>query len=185
MARLIWLLLGLVAVLQVAQADPLTNQTTQVAQVGTLANQTKESPPHCAAVNRTINLETLANGKKYFFSRWYVLTFDLAIAGCKEFGLHLAHPKNQADLDALHKRADYYDEHWWFYGARNFAEPGEAFDYRWEDGTKLEENSPLWGEGADLSRGCVDLWIRVDSKLRTSDCTRPQFFVCEVPAECY
>ncbi|XP_059489689.1 uncharacterized protein LOC132204861 [Neocloeon triangulifer] len=132
-------------------------------------------------------LTTAANGKQYFFSNPIQTFWPEANKSCADKGLHLATVSNRIDLDAVHQKAReiHRGEEYWVSG-KNFGDQNHL-DYRWLDGSKLEESSDLWASGTVKNYGCVEIRAYEFSNLYSASCSgnRKSFFICELPSECY
>ncbi|XP_059470939.1 uncharacterized protein LOC132193958 [Neocloeon triangulifer] len=148
-----------------------------------IANE-EESKDVCNLA-RSTNLTTLSNGKKYFFSYPTQGNWSEAKKGCAERGLHLTALKNRIDLDAVYQKATQIAT-WksWFLGAKNYGTK-DKLEFRWFDGSKLEENDKLWADDADKKRGCVRIISSSSSFLLEATCSVKKNFICELPSECY
>ncbi|XP_059489691.1 uncharacterized protein LOC132204862 isoform X2 [Neocloeon triangulifer] len=142
-------------------------------------------PINCT-LPRLSTMTTATNGKKYFFSYPTEAFWAVANESCAERGLLLATVSNQIDLDAVHQKAREIKrgDEWWV-SAKNLG--GESqLDYRWHDGSKLEQSSALWANGTVKNRGCVEIRTYEFSKLYSASCsTEKSHYICELPTECY
>ncbi|XP_059488488.1 uncharacterized protein LOC132204176 isoform X2 [Neocloeon triangulifer] len=138
-------------------------------------------------IARSSIFNVLSNGKKYIFSFPVKVTWSVANKSCDVMGLHLATLRNQNDLDAVYDkiRETYGKRLQWWVSGYNFAGDGN-FDFRWHDGTYLDENSDLWMMDTKKKGNCVDLWTGNDvNKLYAGICHQPRYFICELPTYCY
>ncbi|XP_059477339.1 uncharacterized protein LOC132197798 isoform X3 [Neocloeon triangulifer] len=140
-------------------------------------------------LSRTAELTKLSNGKKYAFSYpehdWELTPADAATK-CAEKGLHLATFRDEADLNAVvTAAADRTTYAWrWWVSAKNHGS-GENYDVRWHDGSVLERKSPLWRFEGGTKEGCVYFHSGNDRRLNWSECRDHNYYVCELPTECY
>ncbi|XP_059470806.1 hepatic lectin-like [Neocloeon triangulifer] len=132
-------------------------------------------------LGKSANLKTLSNGKKYSFLHVTAVNWTLANETCTNLGLNLAtiRDQNEAEVVAEEAQRTNYHNGWWVL-ARNSGE-----DFHWQDGTKLELDSPLWKDGADKSQDCVRIYNWNGGKLDSLSCAELRFFICELPSDCY
>ncbi|XP_059471010.1 C-type lectin domain family 4 member F-like [Neocloeon triangulifer] len=140
-------------------------------------------PPHCNLA-RSSKLTMLSNGKIYSFHPTYE-NWNSANETCVKKGLHLATitDLNEATLVAAEAKRIKKGTGWWV-SAKNQAS-GSAKDFRWNDGSKLELDSPLWEENADKRYDCIHTYNWPKGKLYSHSCNSDQPFICELPSECY
>ncbi|XP_059476997.1 uncharacterized protein LOC132197621 [Neocloeon triangulifer] len=131
-------------------------------------------------LSRSANLTLLSNGKMYFLSHPITANWSVANETCAKMGLHLATLTDHADFEIVWKHANTtgHDCLWWL-SARNLGVGGE-YNFRWHDGTKLEETSSLWREHASKA-GCVYFLSRPYKKLNGLSCTNDAHFICQLP----
>ncbi|XP_059470750.1 C-type lectin domain family 4 member F-like [Neocloeon triangulifer] len=134
---------------------------------------------------RLANLTLLPNGKKYLFSHSSFVDWNSANESCVKQGLHLATivDLNDAQIVANQGQRVKQVPGWWV-SAKNFAS-GDEKDFRWQDGTNLALDSPLWVNNAgDEKRGCVLIYNYNVGFLNSNPCTSERHFICQLPAEC-
>ncbi|XP_059491159.1 C-type lectin domain family 4 member F-like [Neocloeon triangulifer] len=142
---------------------------------------------------RVGGLTLLSNGKSYSFHQ-AGKSWSSANETCVKQGLHLATIRDREELLLVLEEAnkvDRYTENWWV-SAKNAA-TGSEQDFRWQDGTQLESNSTLWGNGDHENEDCVRIhyyFSSYDAKSYTSGklfrhpCTETSYYICELPSEC-
>ncbi|XP_059478121.1 C-type lectin domain family 4 member F-like isoform X2 [Neocloeon triangulifer] len=128
------------------------------------------------------NLTRLSNGKKYYFHT-YSKNWIEANKTCASMGLHLATLRDHTDLNVTraHANATRRGSDWWV-STINYEIP-TRYNVRWHDGSELPQNSTLWKYGADKLGGCVYLYT--GGKLNGYNCRDNNYFICELPRECY
>ncbi|XP_059478232.1 C-type lectin domain family 4 member F-like [Neocloeon triangulifer] len=145
-------------------------------------------PCYGCAIARSAYLTELSNGKKYYFNKTRV-NWDEAEERCKGMGLTLATIRDETDLNATwaeakrreHSQHEFVKGSYWWLSAKDYGKEGK-YDVRWQDGSELEQNSPLWRADADKKKGCV----YVDTgKLKGGACSSTIYFICELPSQCY
>ncbi|XP_059488897.1 uncharacterized protein LOC132204419 [Neocloeon triangulifer] len=108
---------------------------------------------------------------------------------CVEMGLHFFSVRNQKELEILHMQAAVIldDVLPWWVSARNYGKDDDHLDFRWQDGSKFEENSRLWAPDPACStrRACVEIGTTDLRKLFCGTCLFPKNYICELPPECY
>ncbi|XP_059474363.1 uncharacterized protein LOC132196015 isoform X2 [Neocloeon triangulifer] len=140
--------------------------------------------PYCK-VARSSNLKLLLNGKMYLFSHQNKGNWNYANEICTEKNLHLAIIRNQKDAQEVVAEAKrIISSHSWWVSAKNQGSGGRK-DFRWNDETKLELDSPLWWDEADKTQNCVRIYDWPNGKLNSLECTDFRPFICELPNECY
>ncbi|XP_059473578.1 uncharacterized protein LOC132195528 [Neocloeon triangulifer] len=114
-------------------------------------------------VARFADLKKAANDKKYFFAYHplqHESNWTTAHSVCSKMNLHLAQIKDIFELLAVYTEASRVDDSerkgWWL--SAKYADSEEGPGNFWHDGTKLEENSPMWRENANKTSGCVYFW---------------------------
>ncbi|XP_059482463.1 uncharacterized protein LOC132200775 [Neocloeon triangulifer] len=135
---------------------------------------------------RLMELTTASNGKKYYFSDTSKAgTWTDANDWCENRGLYLATLKNQIDLDAVHQKTKTLNvNYWWWWVSAKSEGNGEDPDYRWRDGSKVEEN--MWAADNYNAQGCVAIRTAKNSSLYSVRCNdNSNYFICELPIECY
>ncbi|XP_059476130.1 uncharacterized protein LOC132197091 [Neocloeon triangulifer] len=194
---LITFIVGIVLLLAAVLASALLVYFLLEAKVSTLEEKIALNNDHFPQVDETLishqcaiapNLTQLPNGKKYFFSDPIYRNWTEADKGCKRMGLHLATPRDEADLNAtwVEAKKTKDDVPWWL-SAKNYGNE-RKYDIRWQDGSELEQNSTLWrAYGDKLTGGCVFFSTDPDlsEKLSGRSCRGNRFFICELPSECY
>ncbi|XP_059471016.1 collectin-12-like [Neocloeon triangulifer] len=131
---------------------------------------------------RLSNLTLLSNGKMYSFHPT-AATWNSANETCSKKGLHLATIKDQNDAQVVAAEGRRLDEgNTWWVSAKNLE---SEKDFRWQDGTKLELDSPLWTDGAGKTDDCVRIYNWAKGKLSSAKCSAYWYFICELPSECY
>ncbi|XP_059471043.1 C-type lectin domain family 7 member A-like [Neocloeon triangulifer] len=154
---------------------PGENSTTAEAFEPTLS-------PECILA-RSSSLTELTNGKKYLFIKSHG-NWTESRDKCAELGLHLAVLKDRKDLKVLERKVNQFTDFSWWVSAKDEGSDGQL-DFRWHDGSKLEQNSNFWDEGTNKTLGCVELRA-MGNKLSGKKCSyKYGNSVCELPSECY
>ncbi|XP_065331668.1 CD209 antigen-like protein E isoform X1 [Cloeon dipterum] len=173
-------ILSVALFLGVVSADADTNQI-----VSQLAKKLQCEP-------NPLNLTTLANGKKYFFSAFEVDWYE-ARRFCESNKMHLAAPKTVEELALFFeetKKVTSPEACWWVWAMAASAGGRESGEFWWGDGEVLAENSALWsgGDPNDAKKGknvCVYVNNQANEKLRDYSCAEIQRFICQLPQYCY
>ncbi|XP_059471033.1 uncharacterized protein LOC132194019 [Neocloeon triangulifer] len=146
------------------------------------SNKPSEVETRCDRA-RSSKLTLLSNGKKYSFHTTFKRWND-ANETCANQGLHLATIKSQNEAELVAAAAERIEDTGFWVSVKNQAS-GNRKDFRWQDGTKLELDSPLWSGGADKKKDCVYIFNWTRGKLNGYSCTERAYFICELPSECY
>ncbi|XP_059470946.1 uncharacterized protein LOC132193965 isoform X1 [Neocloeon triangulifer] len=132
---------------------------------------------------RSSKLTFLSNDKMYFFSYPINANWTSANETCSKRGLNFATIKDQNEAKVVAAEAHRIHTGAWWVSAKNQASGSEK-DFRWNDGTKLELDSPMWVEGADKRKDCVLLY-NAKGKLNSCPSNFNQPFICELPSQCF
>ncbi|XP_059471014.1 uncharacterized protein LOC132194006 isoform X2 [Neocloeon triangulifer] len=142
------------------------------------------APPSPCILARSANLKMLSNGKKYFFST-NKKTWTSANVTCARLGLHLATIANLTDAQVvIEEGKKMHGRNVWWVSAKNQGR-GSEIEFRWQDGTKLESDSPLWADGATKTDDCVYIYNYNKGKLYSHPCSGTTNILCELPKQCY
>ncbi|XP_059471012.1 uncharacterized protein LOC132194004 isoform X2 [Neocloeon triangulifer] len=134
---------------------------------------------------RSATLHTLSNGKKYHFNRTSDNTWFAVNETCARLGLHMATITDLRDAKVVSEEGErIIGSYAPWVSAKNQGR-GSKRDFRWQDGTKLELNSPLWEHDADKTQDCVYIFKGNKNKLNTLQCFATSRILCELPRECY
>ncbi|CAB3385501.1 Hypothetical predicted protein [Cloeon dipterum] len=137
----------------------------------------------------SLDLVTLANGKKYYFyaslankKTWYE-----AKEFCEAHNMHLASPKTQEEIDLLYPAADNVRDDFWLLSASDAGQA--AGEFKWHDNSSLPRDSALWNkddkEPNNFGKGhevCAYFHTNHGQKLLDYNCDFPyRCFICQLP----
>ncbi|XP_065352720.1 C-type lectin domain family 4 member F-like [Cloeon dipterum] len=138
-----------------------------------------------------LNLTSLANGKKYYFSAFEVDWYE-ARRFCETNKMHLAAPKTVEELALFFEETRKVTSHanWWVWAMAASDGGRSSGKFWWGDGELLAKNSVLWSGGDPnfvnkAKNVCVHVNNQANEKLRDYSCSDTHRFICQLPQYCY